>query len=82
MRNVQTSIFGNDTSGLKGYIFTNEAETLVVVAIKGTSAAFLHVGGPTHDADKFNVNCWRSKPDELNLYRNRTIRCLAVVVPR
>lgn len=67
-------------------MFSNEAKTLVVVAIKGTSAAFLHVGGPTHDKDKYNVriSILHISDERQTNYSmiQRIIPCSAVVVQR
>lgn len=48
--------FGWNDSGIRGYVFASENDDLLVVAIKGTSAAFMGIGGgPTGGNDKINV---------------------------
>jgi len=49
---TQAPPFSNDSTGLQGYVFVNPAESLVVVAIKGTSLEIFDIGGPTKDKDK------------------------------
>jgi len=41
---------------VRGYIFKNEAQKVIVVSIKGTSAGLFGIGGPTADFDKLNDN--------------------------
>ncbi|KAI9137292.1 Alpha/Beta hydrolase protein, partial [Paraphysoderma sedebokerense] len=49
--------FGWNDSGIRGYVFASENDDLLVVAIKGTSAAFMGIGGgPTGGNDKINDN--------------------------
>lgn len=48
--------FGWNDDGLRGYIYTTEHEDLVIVAIKGTTASFLGIGGETAPNDKTNDN--------------------------
>ncbi|ORX89922.1 alpha/beta-hydrolase [Basidiobolus meristosporus CBS 931.73] len=53
----KNSSFGWEKDGLRGYVFGNEANTTLVLAIKGTSAAFLWMGdGETSANDKVNDN--------------------------
>ncbi|KAG1058148.1 hypothetical protein G6F46_003237 [Rhizopus delemar] len=47
--------FGWDSDGIRGHVFTNEDNSLVVISIKGTSAG-LWTGGPTGEKDKLNDN--------------------------
>ncbi|KAI8984726.1 Alpha/Beta hydrolase protein, partial [Mycotypha africana] len=47
--------FGWKENGLRGHIFTNDDDSLVVISIKGTSAG-LWTGGPTGEKDKINDN--------------------------
>lgn len=42
--------------GLRGHIFANNDESVVVISIKGTSAAIFDSGGDTVARDKFNDN--------------------------
>ena len=41
---------------VRGYIFRNEVQKVIVVSIKGTSAGLFGIGGPTADFDKLNDN--------------------------
>ncbi|ORX54562.1 alpha/beta-hydrolase [Hesseltinella vesiculosa] len=47
--------FGWDGDGLRGHVFGNQDNSLLVIAIKGTTAG-LFSGGPTGDKDKQNDN--------------------------
>ncbi|KAI8888525.1 alpha/beta-hydrolase [Backusella circina FSU 941] len=47
--------FGWESDGLRGHIFANKDDSLIVIGFKGTSAG-LFTGGPTGDKDKFNDN--------------------------
>ncbi|CAO3599825.1 unnamed protein product [Absidia cylindrospora] len=47
--------FGWDADGLRGHVFGNADDSLLVIAIKGTTAG-LFTGGPTGDKDKLNDN--------------------------
>ncbi|ORY95716.1 Alpha/Beta hydrolase protein [Syncephalastrum racemosum] len=47
--------FGWESDGLRGYVFANTDNSLLVVSIKGTSAG-LWGGGPTGEKDKLNDN--------------------------
>ncbi|ORY94077.1 Alpha/Beta hydrolase protein [Syncephalastrum racemosum] len=49
------STFGWDGDGIRGHIFGNADNSLLVVSIKGTSAG-LWTGGPTGEKDKTNDN--------------------------
>lgn len=51
----QNNSFGWESDGIRGHIFANEDESLVVISIKGTSAG-LWTGGPTGEKDKINVS--------------------------
>lgn len=52
-----TDGFGWDKDGVRGYVFTDDAETVTIVAIKGTSTTYLGIGGGgTSKKDKFNDN--------------------------
>lgn len=51
----QNSSFGWESDGIRGHIFTDEDDKLVVLSIKGTSAG-LWTGGPTGEKDKINDN--------------------------
>ncbi|CAO3687222.1 unnamed protein product [Rhizopus stolonifer] len=51
---VNTS-FGWASDGIRGHIFSNRDDSLIVVSIKGTSAG-LWTGGPTGEKDKLNDN--------------------------
>ncbi|KAI8616450.1 Alpha/Beta hydrolase protein [Chytriomyces sp. MP71] len=49
--------FGWNSDGIRGYVFTDDARDLVVIALKGTSLTYPIVGGgPTAPRDKFNDN--------------------------
>ncbi|SCV74212.1 BQ2448_6644 [Microbotryum intermedium] len=48
--------FGWLEDGLRGHVFANPTNTTVVVALKGTSAAFIGGGGSTSKNDKINDN--------------------------
>ncbi|SCZ98891.1 BZ3500_MvSof-1268-A1-R1_Chr3-1g05688 [Microbotryum saponariae] len=52
----QTDSFGWLEDGLRGHVFANPTNTTVVVALKGTSAAFIGGGGSTSKNDKINDN--------------------------
>ncbi|KAI0783631.1 alpha/beta-hydrolase [Abortiporus biennis] len=45
-----------DDDGFRGHVFATPDNSTVVLAIKGTSAAFIGGGGPTARKDKFNDN--------------------------
>lgn len=45
-----------DDDGFRGHVFATPDNSTVVLAIKGTSAAFIRGGGPTAKKDKFNDN--------------------------
>ncbi|KAI8082172.1 Alpha/Beta hydrolase protein [Thamnidium elegans] len=47
--------FGWESDGIRGHLFVNQDESLVVIGIKGTSAG-LWTGGPTGEKDKINDN--------------------------
>lgn len=48
--------FGFDSDGLRGYIYESDDESLLVIAIKGTSTTVFGVGGgPTGKKDKYYV---------------------------
>ncbi|KAI7899281.1 Alpha/Beta hydrolase protein [Cokeromyces recurvatus] len=47
--------FGWDSDGIRGHIFANDDDSLIVISIKGTSAG-LWTGGPTGEKDKLNDN--------------------------
>ncbi|PHZ08789.1 alpha/beta-hydrolase [Rhizopus microsporus ATCC 52813] len=47
--------FGWESDGIRGHIFGNEDNSLIVISIKGTSAG-LWTGGPTGERDKLNDN--------------------------
>ncbi|GAN05005.1 conserved hypothetical protein [Mucor ambiguus] len=47
--------FGWESDGIRGHIFADEDDKLVVLSIKGTSAG-LWSGGPTGEKDKINDN--------------------------
>ncbi|KAI8072271.1 Alpha/Beta hydrolase protein [Gongronella butleri] len=47
--------FGWDGDGLRGHVFANDDDSLLVIAFKGTTAG-LFSGGPTGDKDKQNDN--------------------------
>ncbi|KDE07351.1 hypothetical protein MVLG_02393 [Microbotryum lychnidis-dioicae p1A1 Lamole] len=51
-----TDSFGWLEDGLRGHVFANPTNTTVVVALKGTSAAFIGGGGSTSKNDKINDN--------------------------
>ncbi|KAJ3070019.1 putative lipase atg15 [Quaeritorhiza haematococci] len=52
-----TSIgFGWEEDGLRGYVFTDDKNDVVVISIKGTTAALFGVGGKTSARDKYNDN--------------------------
>ncbi|KAJ3236445.1 putative lipase atg15 [Chytriomyces hyalinus] len=49
--------FGWSSDGIRGYVFTDDARDLIVIALKGTSLTVPIVGGgPTAPRDKFNDN--------------------------
>jgi lipase ATG15 len=48
--------WGGVGDGLRGYLFTNEDNSVAVLVFKGTSAAFLGIGGPSSPKDRFNVS--------------------------
>ncbi|KAL7747305.1 putative lipase atg15 [Sorochytrium milnesiophthora] len=55
--NYHTNIsFGWKEDGLRGYVFANDDDSLLVLAIKGTTAGFLGIGGITAPKDKLNDN--------------------------
>ncbi|KAI9486961.1 MAG: Alpha/Beta hydrolase protein [Benjaminiella poitrasii] len=47
--------FGWDSDGIRGHVYSNDDDSLVVISIKGTSAG-LWTGGPTGEKDKLNDN--------------------------
>lgn len=51
---MKTYKFGWASDGLRGYVFLSEDATQLVVAFKGTSAAFIWPG-PSSEKDKFTV---------------------------
>ncbi|KAJ8655149.1 hypothetical protein O0I10_009184 [Lichtheimia ornata] len=53
--NVSES-FGWESDGIRGHVFSNEDESILIVSIKGTSAGLLGGGGSTTDKDKINDN--------------------------
>ncbi|KAI9219356.1 Alpha/Beta hydrolase protein [Blastocladiella britannica] len=48
--------FGWNDDGLRGYVYLSDANDLAVIAIKGTTAVFLGIGGDTAPKDKLNDN--------------------------
>ena len=49
--------FGFLEDGLRGYIFGNDDNSLIILSFKGTSAKFFGIGqGETANRDKFTVN--------------------------
>ncbi|KAK9479470.1 Alpha/Beta hydrolase protein [Lipomyces japonicus] len=52
----ESSRFGWDDKGLRGHVFTDETNSTVVIAIKGTSSALFDNDGDTVAADKANDN--------------------------
>ncbi|KAJ3129144.1 putative lipase atg15 [Nowakowskiella sp. JEL0407] len=59
--------FGWESDGIRGYVFADERNEIMVITVKGTSAAFFGVGDvPTSARDKFNDNmmfsCCCAKP--------------------
>ncbi|KAI8149122.1 Alpha/Beta hydrolase protein [Fennellomyces sp. T-0311] len=52
--NVNSS-FGWDSDGIRGHVFGNEDDSLLIISIKGTSAG-LWTGDPTGEKDKRNDN--------------------------
>lgn len=53
--NVSES-FGWESDGIRGHVFSNDDESILIVSIKGTSAGLLGGGGSTTDKDKINDN--------------------------
>lgn len=51
-----TMHLGWDSDGVRGHVFATDDEQLVVIAIKGTSAAVFDSGGETVPKDKINDN--------------------------
>jgi lipase ATG15 len=51
----QNDSFGWESDGIRGHIFADEDDKLIVLSIKGTSAG-LWTGGPTGEKDKINDN--------------------------
>ncbi|KAJ3411444.1 putative lipase atg15 [Chytridiales sp. JEL 0842] len=51
-----TDRFGWTSDGIRGYVFVDEENEVVVVAVKGTSLTTPIGGGPTSPRDKFNDN--------------------------
>lgn len=49
------STFGWDSDGIRGHVFANTDDSLLIISFKGTSAG-LFTGGPTGDKDKQNDN--------------------------
>ncbi|KAG1051520.1 hypothetical protein G6F43_006274 [Rhizopus delemar] len=47
--------FGWDSNGIRGYVFANEDNSLLVISIKGANVG-LWSGGPTAEKDKSNTN--------------------------
>lgn len=45
-----------DADGLRGHVFADSKNETVIIALKGTSAGVLGVGGPTAKNDKYNVS--------------------------
>ncbi|KAI9013987.1 Alpha/Beta hydrolase protein [Phycomyces nitens] len=52
---IKNSSFGWESDGIRGHVYSNPDESLIVISIKGTSAG-LFTGGPTGDKDKLNDN--------------------------
>lgn len=51
--------FGWRDDGVRGYVFLDDDQDVAVIAIKGTSASFLGIGGgPTSGRDKLNVSSY------------------------
>ncbi|KAI7864839.1 Alpha/Beta hydrolase protein [Spinellus fusiger] len=77
------SSFGWQSDGIRGHVYANHDDSLLVISIKGTSAG-LFTGGPTGDKDKINDNMlfscccarvsrvWRSV---CNCYRDNDYVC-------
>jgi putative lipase involved disintegration of autophagic bodies len=51
-----TDRFGWTANGIRGYVFVDEVEDLIVIAVKGTSLLTPIGGGPTGPKDKYNVS--------------------------
>ncbi|KAG0167482.1 putative lipase atg15 [Apophysomyces sp. BC1021] len=51
----KNSSFGWESDGIRGHVFANPDDSLMVISFKGTSAG-LFTGGPTGDKDKINDN--------------------------
>ncbi|SAL99157.1 hypothetical protein [Absidia glauca] len=51
--------FGWQEDGFRGHVFSNDDASILVIAIKGTTAG-LFSGGPTGDKDKMNVS-WHGR---------------------
>ncbi|CAJ0635761.1 7935_t:CDS:2 [Entrophospora sp. SA101] len=49
------STFGWEDDGIRGYVFGNKNNSLMVIAIKGSSVKF-NDGGPTEEQDRINDN--------------------------
>ncbi|CDS08538.1 hypothetical protein LRAMOSA09899 [Lichtheimia ramosa] len=56
--NVSES-FGWESDGIRGHVFSNDDESILIVSIKGTSAGLLGGGGSTTDKDKINASAYR-----------------------
>ncbi|KAI9319165.1 Alpha/Beta hydrolase protein [Dichotomocladium elegans] len=59
--------FGWESDGIRGHVFSNEDESILIISIKGTSAGVLGGGGPTSDKDKVNAIC--------DCYQGNEYRC-------
>lgn len=76
---IQNSTFGWDSDGIRGHVFANTDDSLLIISFKGTSAG-LFTGGPTGDKDKQNVShCIGESEQVINVLVVR-ITCSFLVV--
>lgn len=80
---AQSDSFGWKEDGLRGHVFADEANTTVVLALKGTSALIVGGGGGTARNDKTNVSAGRETwlpPGVAAVWLNPQ-SCRSLVVP-
>lgn len=51
---LQNSTFGWDEKGMRGHVFGNNDNSLLIIGFKGTSGSIFN-NEPTGEQDKFNV---------------------------
>lgn len=52
---IQNSTFGWESDGLRGHVFGNTDNSLLIIGFKGTTAGVFN-GEPTGEKDKLNVS--------------------------